>query len=270
MKAPALVDVLIPTRNRPCALAITLACLSAQTMRSFNIIVADQSDDATVQSSREIAALARYLDVAGIGLRVERHVPRRGMAEQRAFLLAQSRAPYCWHLDDDVITEPDLLQRLLDTLQEQACGFVGSALHGLSYRGQHRPAQEAITFWNGPVLPERVRPGSAQWQRHHLHSAANLFHVQQALGLGRQDTRCYRIAWVGGCALFDAQKLRSAGGFNFWPDLPAEHSGEDVVAQLNVMERYGGCAILPSGAYHMELPTTLPAREVDAPSVLLA
>lgn len=270
MTPPALVDILIPTRNRPCALAVTLACLAAQTMRSFNIIVADQSDEALVQHSAEIAALARYLDVGGIGLRVERHLPRRGMAEQRAFLLAQSQAPYCWLLDDDVMTEPDLLGRLFETITEQACGFVGSALHGLSFRGEHRPEQEGLTFWNGPVLPERVRPGSAAWQRHHLHSAANLFHVQQALGLEHAATRCYRVAWVGGCVLFDAQKLRAAGGFNFWPDLPAEHSGEDVVAQLHVMERYGGCAIVPSGAYHMELPTTLPRRQVDAPSVLLA
>jgi hypothetical protein len=35
------------------------------------------------------------------------------------------------------------------------------------------------------------------------------------------------------------------------------------------MERYGGCAIIPSGAYHMELPTTVARREVDAPTVLL-
>jgi hypothetical protein len=34
------------------------------------------------------------------------------------------------------------------------------------------------------------------------------------------------------------------------------------------MARYGGCAILPSGAYHMELPTTVTARDVDAPYVL--
>ena len=72
-------------------------------------------------------------------------------------------------------------------------------------------------------------------------------------------------SWVGGCVLYDAHALRSAGGFSFWSDLPEEHSGEDVVAQLRVMERFGGCAILPSGAYHQELPTTIPNREVDAP-----
>lgn len=34
------------------------------------------------------------------------------------------------------------------------------------------------------------------------------------------------------------------------------------------MARFGGCGLIPSGAYHQELPTTLPCRDVDAPQVL--
>jgi hypothetical protein len=68
--------------------------------------------------------------------------------------------------------------------------------------------------------------------------------------------------------MFDTAKLRAAGGFDFWRNLPPQHCGEDVLAQQRVMARYGGCAILPSGAYHMELPTTITARAIDAPYVL--
>ena len=68
--------------------------------------------------------------------------------------------------------------------------------------------------------------------------------------------------------MFNSCKLRDAGGFDFWRELPPEHCGEDVLAQLRVMERFGGCGIIPSGAYHMELPTTIDQREVDAPLVL--
>jgi hypothetical protein len=39
--------------------------------------------------------------------------------------------------------------------------------------------------------------------------------------------------------------------------------------QLRVMERYCVCGILHSGAYQMELPTTVTTREVDAPHFLL-
>jgi hypothetical protein len=113
-----------------------------------------------------------------------------------------------------------------------------------------------------------VRPGTAQWQRHRLHSAANLYHVAQRLGLTPANQRVYRVAWVGGCVLYDSAKLRACGGFGFWRNLPAEHCGEDVLAQLSVMARFGGCGLIPSGAYHQELPTTLPRRDVDAPKVL--
>lgn len=262
------IDVLIPTRNRACALAVTLTALSAQTMRGFRVFVSDQSDGPGPFDTGEHQALARYFDALGITLMRSRHLPRRGMAEQRAYLLSLVRAPFCLFLDDDVIVEPDLLERMYATILEQGCGFVGSALHGLSYLGDHRPWQEDIAFWEGTVEPEHVRPREQAWERHHLHSAANLLHVQRKLALCNDDTRCYRVAWVGGCVLYRTAMLRACGGFEFWRDLPAGHCGEDVQAQLAVMERYGGCAIIPSGAYHMELPTTVSDRAVNAPFVL--
>ncbi len=234
----------------------------------MRIIISDQSDGAGPFAGGEIQALLRYLRVSGIDVLALRNLPRRGMAEQRAFLLAQVEAPYCLFLDDDVITEPTLLGRLFGAIQEQGCGFVGSALHGLSYANDRRAHQQHIELWEGAVTPESILPDSPAWSRHHLHSAANLFHVQQHLGLGRAQSRLYRVAWVGGCVLYDTAKLRDVGGFDFWRDLPDEHCGEDVAAQLKLMARHGGCGIIPSGAYHLELPTTLPSREVDAPRVL--
>lgn len=270
MTAAGRVDVLIPTCNRPCALAVTLTALSAQTFRGIRIVVADQSDGNSPFDAPEVAAVLRYLNARGIPVEALRNVPPRGMAEQRAFLLAHVMAPYCLFLDDDVIVESDLVERLHRVISEQQCGFVGSALHGLSYMDDLRPHEQHIAFWDGKVMPEKVHPGSAAWERHHLHSAANLYHVQLRLGIWRHDTRCYRVAWIGGCVLFDTAKLRAAGGFDFWHELPADHCGEDALAQLRVMERDGGCGIIPSGAYHMELATTIPSRRFDAPMVLCA
>ncbi|WP_051155342.1 glycosyltransferase family 2 protein [Noviherbaspirillum massiliense] len=268
MSAGPAIDVLIPTCNRPGALAVTLMSLASQTHAGLRIIISDQSDGEGAFVQPEVAAVLRFLRGQGRELHTLRNLPRRGMAQQRAFLLAHARAPYCLFLDDDVMLERDLVERLHHAISEQGCGFVGSALHGLSFIGDVRPHQQHIEFWDGKVEPERVTPGSAEWARHHVHSAANLLHVQARLGLDRSTTRLYRVAWVGGCVLFDTAKLRAAGGFDFWQELPAAHCGEDVLAQLRVMERYGGCAIIPSGAYHMELPTTIPAREIDAPRVL--
>ena len=266
------VDVLIPTCNRSCALAVTLTALASQDFRDFRVVISDQSDGTGPGASAEVNAVLRYLAAGGIAVGIHRHMPRRGMAEQRAFLLAQASAPYCLFLDDDVILEPDVLGRLVHAIRQQECGFVGSALHGLSHVGDERPHQQAIDFWEGRVEPEQVDPGGDAWSRHHLHSAANLFHVQARTplpaGAGKHPVRPYRVAWIGGCVLFDTGKLRAAGGFDFWTALPPEHCGEDVHAQLRVMARFGGCGIFPSGAYHMELPTTITGREVDAPKVL--
>lgn len=262
------IDVLIPTCNRSCALAVVLTALSAQSFVRFRIVISDQSDVDGLAATPEILAVTRILRAREVAVDTLRNMPRQGMAEQRAFLLANATAPYSLFLDDDVIIEPDLLARLYTAICEQQCGFVGSALHGLSYREERRPHEQQIEFWDGPVAPESLAPGGAAWLRHRLHSAANLFHVQSQRKLTRDATRLYRVAWVGGCVLFDTGKLRAAGGFDFWKELPAEHCGEDVLAQLRVMARYGGCGIIPSGAYHMELPTTIVARRHDAPRML--
>lgn len=266
MTAGGKIDVLIPTCKRACALAVTLTALAGQTFRDMRLLVADQSEDSSPFDAPEVAAVLRFLAVRGIQVETLRNLPRRGMAEQRAFLLARVTAPYCLFLDDDVIVEHDLVERLHRAMSEQQCGFVGSALHGLSYLNDVRPHEQHIEFWDDKVVPEQIQAGSPAWERHHLHSAANLFHLQSTLGLAA--TRCYRVAWVGGCVLFDTAKLRAVGGFDFWLELPPNHCGEDVLAQLRVMERFGGCGIIPSGAFHMELATTIAARQFDAPKLL--
>jgi glycosyltransferase involved in cell wall biosynthesis len=261
------VDVLIPTRNRPVALAVTLATLIGQDHSDLRVVISDQSDEPDTLERAELKSVIRLLNAMGRPVEVRRHLPRRGMAEQRQFLLEQASAPFGLFLDDDVLLEPDLLSRLLATIQRERCGFVGSALIGLSYADDVRPQEQVVEPWDGPVRPERVLPGSPEWERHRLHNAANLLHVQRRL-VPPGQTLTYKVAWVGGCVLYDLDALRDCGGFGFWTDLPQDHAGEDVLAQLRVMDRYGGCAILPSGAYHQELPTTVHERSVDAPWVL--
>ncbi|HEX7127932.1 MAG TPA: glycosyltransferase [Thermodesulfobacteriota bacterium] len=262
------VDVLIPTFGRPAALAVTLTSLALQRARGFRVVVSDQTEGSPSTAAPEVAAALRVLRLHGHPLEVHRHLPRHGMAEQRQFLLERARAPFAIYLDDDLILEPDVVGRLARALARAGCGFVGMAVIGLSFEPDVRPHEQAIEFWDGPVTPELVLPGTPAWDRHRLHNAANLLHVQRALALTPRRERLYRVAWVGGCVMYDAARLREAGGFGFWPELPAEHCGEDVLAQLRVMARSGGAGLAPSGVYHQELPTTIPDRRVDAPIAL--
>ena len=261
-------DVLIPTADRPAALAVTLAGLAAQSAR-LRVVVADQSV-APAADHPAVASLLRALQVDGAEVEVHRRTERRGVAEQRDFLLGRADSAHVLCLDDDVWLRPWAVQTLQDALVELACGFVGMAVVGLSHRDDHRPEQLAtFTPWDGDdVAPERIRPGDAAWRRHELHNAANPLHLAELTGATPQDWLAYRVAWIGGCVLYDRACLTGCGGFSFWQHLPAPHAGADVVAQLRVMQRHGGAGILPSGAVHLELPTTIPDRRHQAYEVL--
>lgn len=253
------VDILIPTYNREAALAVTLTGLISQTYSAFRVIISDQGAPIDGQLR---ATPIRVLEAHGHEVSVHRRPACLGIAEQRHFLLSQSEAPYVLFLDDDILLEATVLERLVKAIQEEGCGFVGSAPIGLSFRDDRRPHEQEIEVWEGAVTPEVVDPASPAWARHKLHNAANIYHVQNEKFFGRSCK--YRLAWVGGCVLFDRVKLMACGGYAFWEDLPSEHAGEDVLAQLKVMARFGGCGLLPSGAYHLELPTTIPNRRVNA------
>ncbi len=263
-----LIDVLIPTYNRPSALAVTLTSLIAQTNQGFRVIIADQTESFNVAENGEVEAVVNVLRAHGIPVSIFKNLPRQGMAQQRAFLLDQAVAQYALFLDDDVILESYVLQNMLEAIEEENCGFVGCALTGLTFINDIRPHEQQIEFWNTPVKPEQIRPGTPAWDRHKLHNAANIYHVAQRMHLDPQHPRRYKVAWVGGCVMYSIQKLRSVGGFSFWEELPSVHAGEDVLAQLRVMDAYGGCGLIPSGVFHMQLPTTIPDRPVDAPKFL--
>jgi hypothetical protein len=279
-----LLDVLIPTRDRSAELAVTLSGLAAHAgvdgtngpagrhgLTGFGVVVSDQSDGPPPWAAPAVAAMVRILRHRGHPVLLTRRLPRRGLAEHRAYLLDQSTARYVLYLDDDVWLEPGTIDRLLAAIEELGCGFVGNAVHGLSYVDDVRPeTHRHYEEWTSVPVPEDVRPGTPAWDRAQIHPAANLLHVTDALQLPPGQWRAYKVSWIGGCVLYDRARLRAAGGFDFWRRLGANHQGEDVAAQLAVMSRYGGAGILPSGAYHLEAPTTVTDRDVEAWEVVLA
>lgn len=268
--ARAEVDVLIPTAGRSAELAVALAGLAAQDRPGFRVVVSDQSDDAAGSKSPVVRAMIRVLRAQGRETVILRNLPRRGMAQQRQFLLEHATTPRVLFLDDDVWLEPGAIARLDAALTERECGFVGFAVQGLSYLDDPRPQErESFEAWaQGPVQPERIRRSSPGFERWKLHNAANLAHEAAERELFDDARLAYRIAWIGGCVLFDRAKLIDAGGFGFWHRLPAEHAGEDVVAQWRVMERSGGAGILPSSAVHLESPTTVVDRRTEASTIV--
>jgi glycosyltransferase involved in cell wall biosynthesis len=263
------IDVLIPTRNRPTELTATFAGLAAQTGPDFRVVVSDQSDGDPSYAAAPARALAAQLTKTGHPVECHRHLPRRGLAEQRQFLLDRATAPHVLFLDDDVWLAPGTLARLYEAISALRCGFVGCAMQGLSYLDDYRPGElEPYEEWTGPVEPETVTPDSPAYARWTLHNAANLVHLARRLGVEDGPWRAYKVAWIAGCVLFDREKLRESGGLDFWRDLPPDHAGEDVAVQWRVMARHGGAGLLPSGAVHLESETTVPDRRVQATDAL--
>lgn len=262
----ALVDVLIPTYRRKTGLAIVLTSLLGQRFTDFDVIVSDQTpEEEAYLDSAEIRALVAALAYHGHRVRLLRNLPARGIAQQRQFLLEQATAPYVQYLDDDLILEPGVLERMVETIRREGCGFVGCAAAGLGWLEDVRPQQQNLEPWQGRVVPERFTPETIPWERHLVNNAANPLHLEQRFAA--EGPLRYRVAWVGGNLLYDRAKLLAIGGFSFWERLPKEHAGEEVVVQFLLLHEYGGCGLLPTGTYHIGLPTTLPVRDANATSL---
>jgi glycosyltransferase involved in cell wall biosynthesis len=261
----ALVDVLIPTCRRKTGLAVVLTGLLGQTFVHFDVVVSDQTDDDEAYlDSVEIQTLVRALRRRGHKVELHRHLPRRGLAEQRQFLLDRSRAPYVHYLDDDVLIDPPVMDRMLGVLRHEGCGFVGCAAPSLAFLDDVRPHEQGIELWDGPVRPEPFAPGAIPWDRHKVNNAANPLHLEERLAPDGQTVR-YKVAWIGGAnVLYDRANLLAVGGFSFWDRLPVEHAGEEAVVQFLLIRRFGGCGILPAGTYHLGLPTEVPDRARNA------
>jgi glycosyltransferase involved in cell wall biosynthesis len=199
------INVLIPTYNRTVALACTLTSLCFQEERSFNVIISDQSpteqnfEDASVQTAINL------LRKKGHQIKLLRNLPPKGLAQQRQFLLDLSDSPYSLFLDDDLILESYVLKVLKDVLEKEHCGFAGSAVIGLSFKNDYRPLQHRIELWPGKVEPELIQPKSYEWERYILHNAANVLHVQELLNIDPDKPLKYKVAWVGGCVMYDTE-----------------------------------------------------------------
>jgi hypothetical protein len=160
------------------------------------------------------------------------------------------------------------MERMLGVLRGEGCGFVGCAATGLAFLDDVRPHQQCIELWQGPVRPEPIGPETIPWHRVPVNNAANPLHLERRLVRGGQVLR-YKVAWVGGAnVLFDRAKLLAVGGFGFWPALRPEHAGEEALVQLLLLRTHGGCGLLPSGTYHLCLPTRVPDRRQNATELL--
>ena len=115
---PASVSVIVPTIGRPESLRRLLESILGQTVRPTEVVVADgSSDPATEQLLAAPEWTARGLAVHRVSVQPPNAVRQRHAA------VAQATGELLLFLDDDIVLEPDCLQRLIETLRAAAgCG----------------------------------------------------------------------------------------------------------------------------------------------------
>lgn len=257
------IALLIPTTNRINALCATLTGLCYQEFKDFDIFISDQSDRESPFSNPTFKCIVRILSKKGHKVFLYTNLPKKGIAQNRQYLLEKSNYEYSLFLDDDLILEEYVIGGMYEAINSEKCAFVGRAPVGLSYIDDVRKNEQKIEFWTKKVQPEVISPKSKNWQRHLLHNAANILHIEENLSITKVNSKKYKIAWVGGCVLYDTKKLNEVGGFSFWKKIPQKHAGEDVFVQMLLMERYGAFGLIPSGVYHQENPTTIVDRSFN-------
>ena len=104
------ITAIVPTIGRPASLQALLESLLAQTRRVDEVIVADASAD---EETERVVNNPRYTDVR----RIPVHPPNA--VRQRAAAIELSRGEHLLFLDDDVVLEPDCVERMLELMEEK-------------------------------------------------------------------------------------------------------------------------------------------------------
>jgi glycosyltransferase involved in cell wall biosynthesis len=126
-----LVDIGIPTFQRPDFLKEAVESILAQTLQRWRLVV---SEDGPGGGEVE-HAMERYLSDPRVRYRAHRtHV---GVVHNKNELLGDAKAPYVAVLDDDDRWDPDFLARRLTFLEQHPeCGFVFSGFVEIDETGR--------------------------------------------------------------------------------------------------------------------------------------
>jgi GT2 family glycosyltransferase len=226
------VEVVIPTRDRPDQLAVTLKALAAQHFTAFGVIVVD---DGGVTPAEPLATIP-----GPMAIRFVRNESSIGPGASRNRGVEASRAPYVVFLDDDCVAGPDLVGRHRAVLAS-ADGPVVSLGPILSPPGQRLPVW---TQWDADRLQrEYTRIGRAESTANWTHLYTGNAGVRRAdfLAVGGFDTRFsrqedvelgYRLARHGCRFVFDESALvwhDSNRSLSAWTRIPAASAHFDVL-----------------------------------------
>jgi GT2 family glycosyltransferase len=208
------VAVVVPTKDRPTDLEVTIKSLLCQTALPQQLIVIDQSvsDESQIRVMALLEALAPQRR-AGLATVYERDTSLSGLTAARNRALELVRAEIVLFFDDDVILESDFIEQALSVFRDHpdAVGVSGIVTNYSRPPAFYR--YWSRIFMRGPFWDDRQ---PVYWRASQLR--------------GGPPVRVTRLG--GGLMAF---RLAAISGFRFNEDLRGACPGEDVdfCASLN-------------------------------------
>jgi len=145
------VCVIIPTKNRASDLAIVVRSLLGQTVLPAQVVIVDQSSD----DSGFERVKTKFADAPGVRLDYIRDTSINGAAAARNRAMENATGDVLLFLDDDVVLEPEFIERLLEVYSNypEAEGVSGIITN-------YRPSPRLLRLWTaifarGPFHDER-------------------------------------------------------------------------------------------------------------------
>lgn len=196
MSAVTSISVIVPTIGRTSSLSALLDSLAAQTRKVNEIIIADGSSDL---ETTELIANPKWQEAGLVLKRI--HVQPPNTVRQRLAAIEIARGENLLMLDDDVVLEPDCVQRLCEGLEDNADVVAVSA----DFNNQTWPAPTRIwQFYFRHVL----RIGNQDWQ-------GRVIGPLLRFGYNPVPSGPTPIEWLGsGNSLVRRSAYLSAGGFS--------------------------------------------------------
>lgn len=138
------ISALVPTRNRSAPLARTLQSLAQQSVQPVEMIVVDGSNDDTTQN------LCQSI-IPGLTTQIKYYrATEIGAATQRNQAIAHASQNVIWLMDDDILLEPECLNKLWTALQSDAnLGGVNAMITNQRYLPPGRISRYLFSFLHG-------------------------------------------------------------------------------------------------------------------------
>tara|TARA_R100001530_G_scaffold132586_2_gene105139 strand:- start:803 stop:1654 length:852 start_codon:yes stop_codon:yes gene_type:complete len=116
------ISIMVPTRERPSELGLLLQSLRTQTYQKFDIFIMDDCSGSPLNQYHFLQCLIARLKMEGHKVFMRRNQFMLGVSKVRQamcdWVLAANNNPLLCRLDDDIILEPDYLEKLFSGIEK--------------------------------------------------------------------------------------------------------------------------------------------------------